>query len=68
MKKFFYEKPTQIMFLDKDGEPQGGIAYKNEVICVCRGTVFTNKDFNEDEKFMELAWINLTDEVLGSYR
>lgn len=37
----FFETPTQVKFWDPDGgHYTAGIAYKDEIICGCRGGVF----------------------------
>ena len=43
MKKYF-ENPKQVRFMDYDGTTHTGIAYKNEIICVCCGGVYEIED------------------------
>ena len=42
--RLFFEKPTQVRFMDYDGTINIGIAYKNEIICACCGGVYEIED------------------------
>ena len=54
--KDYYEKPTQVLFLDfesiADGAEGiryiGGIAYQDEIICGCCGGIFSIKELIEE--------------------
>ena len=62
--KNFYEKPTQVAFIEKDDEEDRltnyGIAFQETVICACCGGVF---ELAEVEIVKELAWIPFKDEI-----
>ena len=74
----YYETPTQVKFLDYDNmEWCGGIAYKNEIICLCCGGVvdiedylencedcLPNMDVNPIVPFSK--WVNLSNECIGN--
>lgn len=65
MKKFF-EEPTQVAFVDTTSlneEIRYGIAYKNEIICGCCGTVFELGSYAK--VLEELPWISLEEEIKG---
>lgn len=67
MKKF-YEKPTQVRFLENEhitDEPHwiGGIAFEDKVICGECGAVI---ELNDIEAIVELHWISISDEILGT--
>ena len=50
-KKFRYDKPTQVKFIDFDAYGvfyHGGIAYGTEIICACCGRVFEIADIWAD--------------------
>lgn len=65
MKKYF-EVPTQVEWFDKDNEYWiGGIAYKNEIICGCCGSVIKLEEI-EDDKVMPLEWYNISDAIVGN--
>ena len=59
-KIFKFEQPTQIMFLDMDGdEPRwlGGIGYESNIICGCCGGLIELAD-------LWLDWENCKDDPL----
>lgn len=58
MEKKYYDNPTQVAFLDFDGDLSYGIAYKDEIICACCGSVF---EIEEVEIIKELDWLNFED-------
>lgn len=67
MKKF-YEKPTQVRFLEKEYHPHGhywigGIAFEDKVIC---GECSAAIELNDIEAIVELKWISISDEILGT--
>ena len=73
---FYYDKPTQVKFLDFDGEEPywiGGIAYYNEVICGCCGGVFKIYELYEraeehkykDSPIEALIWIDINEAIKG---
>ena len=65
--KRYYERPTQVRWLDTENKRWfGGIAYRNEIICGCCGGVFELDSFEEDE-VEELGgyWVNIEEEIRG---
>ena len=60
-KRFKFNLPTQVKFLDFDGDDDGkpvwlgGIAYQDVIICGCCGTAIDLEEFWED-------WHDLKDE------
>lgn len=69
----FFEVPTQIKFYEATEEDYiGGIAYRNEIICGCCGSVFEISDViaeaEEDgieEPIVKLPWIDIQSEIIG---
>ena len=58
---FYFEKPTQVKFIEKreeDEEPReiGGIAYKNEIICLECGGVIPCEDV---KKLTPMEWADI---------
>ena len=74
----YYGTPCQVRFIDL-GDPNnptmcGGIAYKDEIICGCCGTVLSIQEIiNDAEKagvhfddaIIELDWIDIDQEIIG---
>lgn len=61
----YFNEPTQVRFKDDfEEEPRwiGGIAYRDEVICMECGSTVDLEDVVEIE---ELPWISLSEEVMG---
>lgn len=55
MTKDYYERPTQVLFLDFESVTDiteiryiGGIAYQDEIICGCCGGIFSIEELIED--------------------
>ena len=72
MKKFF-DKPTQVLFVDEEGTWCSGIAYHDEIICGCCGGIFDIEEVIEfapeyvQQPIHEYeTWIDLSDEIKGS--
>ena len=73
--KTYYEKPTQVVFVDPDapGEWIVGIAYCDEIICGCCGGVFSIEDVIEmaQESGVKNAiheyadWLDIANEISG---
>lgn len=71
--KVYFNKPTQVKFWDYDnGEYVGGIAYKDEIICGCCGSIFSLAEVCEyaeqDGKTAIIEydyWVNLSEEIIG---
>ena len=62
----FFEYPTQVKFIDPyDGRQLAGIAYKDEVICGCCGTVYSIKVLTKNPIEI-LSWVNIIDEIIGN--
>ena len=48
--KRYYERPTQIRWFDTENKRWfGGIAYRNEIICGCCGSILELDEFEEGE-------------------
>ena len=63
MKKF-YDVPTQVCFYDDENELKFGIAYHDEIICGCCGSIY---EISEVRQVCELDWINISDAISGDY-
>lgn len=69
----FFEVPTQVKFYEAAEEDYtGGIAYRNEIICGCCGSVLEISDViaevEEDgieEPIVKLPWIDIQSEIIG---
>jgi hypothetical protein len=69
----FFETPTQVKFWDPDGgHYTAGIAYKDEIICGCCGSVFEIEEIIEDTKNDGVVpiipyelWVDLVSEIAG---
>lgn len=70
----FFENPKQVKFWDSADEDYcSGIAYHDEIICGCCGSVFEIKDIIDEaaEDGIENAiipfgfWVDLTAEIAG---
>lgn len=72
----YYDKPTQVKFYDPENDDYcAGIAYCDEIICLCCGAVFDLNEYEQEirEDFPEvkvpiivdLPWISLNEECLG---
>ena len=72
----YYDKPTQVKFLDFDGEEPywiGGIAFHDVVICGCCGdTVEISELYERAEEcgygyspIEALIWIDISEEIKG---
>ena len=75
-KTLHYDKPTQVKFLDFDGEEPywiGGIAFHDVVICGCCGdTVEISELYEKAEEcgygyspIEALIWIDISEEIKG---
>ena len=74
----YYGTPCQVKFWDC-GDPNrpllsGGIAYHDEIICGCCGTVLSIQDIIDDAKecgihwddaIIELEWIDIEEAIRG---
>ena len=79
MKNVYFNAPKQVMFalLEVDGnlEWYAGIAYKDEVICSCCGSVFEIKELVENAEAFGLKeaiypyedWISFADAITDDY-
>ena len=75
MKKYnYFEVPTQVKFWEYFDERYfGGIAYRNEIICGCCGTIFSISKIyefapdtlEEDPIVVYDTWVNLSSEICG---
>ena len=65
-KDYYFEYPTQVKFIDPyDGRQLAGIAYKDEVICGCCGTIYSIKVLIK-KPIEILSWVNIIDEIMGN--
>ena len=72
MMKTYFEKPTQVMFVDEEGTNQFGIAYEDYIICGCCGGVFYIEDVIDNAPegcgkpiYEYSVWNNVADEIFG---
>ena len=66
IKNNYFEYPTQVKFIDPyDGRQLAGIAYKDEVICGCCGTIYSIKVLTK-HPIEVLPWVNIIDEIIGN--
>lgn len=69
----FFEVPTQVKFYEAAEEDYiGGIAYRNEIICGCCGSVLEISDViveaeeeGIEEPIIKLPWIDIQSEIIG---
>lgn len=66
MSKYFY-CPRQVVFIFNNGdcyERWSGIAYHNEIICGCCGSIFDLEDESKEIEIEKvLPWVSLTEEI-----
>lgn len=61
-----YERPTQVRWFDDvEGVWIGGIAYRDEIICGCCGSILELDEFEEGEVVELGNWINIEEEIRG---
>ncbi len=76
MNKSYFEKPTQVKFVEPHVEEVAwlaGIAYRDEVICGCCGGVFEIDEIVESAKDFQIEspievydfWVDISDEIIG---
>lgn len=72
--KEYFDTPMQVAFYDMENEGYiGGIAYRDEIICLECGGIIKIADFIDEMKelyptkrpIIELPWISVSDECLG---
>ena len=64
--KRYYEVPTQVRWFDIDDKRWiGGIAYRNEIICGCCGSILEFDEFEEGEVVELGEWVNIEEEIRG---
>ena len=77
----WFEVPTQVQFWECEIEDYvGGIAYRNEIICGCCGSVIQIEDLYEqvrdaaadgevapmeDEVIIVMTWVPINEEIVG---
>lgn len=67
----WFERPTQVRWIDEEGTWHTGIAYGDEIICACCGGVQEIDEVYEyapkhiEKPIVVLEWIDLTDEING---
>ena len=69
-----YDSPTQVMFYDfNESQWVSGIAYGDEVICGCCGSVFSLEEIHaeaaedglESGVYAYSNWIDISEEIMG---
>lgn len=61
----YFEKPTQVKFLDRDNNRWvGGIGYHDEIICGCCGGILETDVF-ADYEVITYDWMDISDEIIG---
>lgn len=61
----FFEKPTQVKFLDRSHNMWvGGIACHDEIICGCCGCIFKIDEF-ADHEIVTYDWMDINEEIIG---
>lgn len=61
-----YDRPTQVRWFDSESNRWiGGIAYRDEVICGCCGSIFELNEFEEGEVVELGDWVNIEEEIRG---
>ena len=61
-----YERPTQVRWFDDvEGVWVGGIAYRDEIICGCCGSILKLDEFEENEVVELGNWVNIEEEIRG---
>ena len=65
--KTYYERPTQVRWLDTENKRWiGGIAYRDEIICGCCGSILEFDEFKEGEVVeLDKWWVNIEEEIRG---
>lgn len=54
-----YEIPTQVLFIDDEGYSRVGIAYGDEIICACCGSIF---EVDETPVYQEMSiWTDFSE-------
>lgn len=72
-KKMYFEKPTQVVWIDEDNHSHAGIAYHDEIICGCCGGIQSIEEIYEfapegiENPITELEWISIREEIGGDY-
>ena len=68
----YFDRPTQVMFCDEEGEWLAGIAYCGEIICGCCGGVVEIEEIYEfcpnnvkNPIYIYSQWIDISDEIRG---
>ena len=68
----YFDRPTQVMFCDEEGCWKGGIAYCDEIICGCCGSIYDIEEIYElcsnnvkNPIYTYSQWINISDEIRG---
>lgn len=80
--KTYFERPVQVVFRDPNQWSKnlylGGIAYRDEIICGCCGSVFEIQDLVDiytcngaeviDEEYFRVYedWVDLNYEIIGN--
>lgn len=63
-----YEKPMQVRWFDDENKRWiGGIAYRDEIICGCCGTILKLSEFKDSEVVEYDTWVNVEEELRGDW-
>ena len=72
MKYDYFEVPTQVKFWDTLSEDYiGGIAYRDEIICGCCGSIFKISEIYEsapntlEDPIVVYDWVNISSKICG---
>ena len=64
--KTYYERPTQVRWFEIEEKRWfGGIAYRDEIICGCCGSILELNEFEEYEVVELGDWVNIEEEIRG---
>lgn len=67
IKNLSFSTPRQVWFRhDYDDNPCAGIAYNNEIICLCCGATFPMDEVNYISYYDD-GWIDISDVVWGEF-
>ncbi len=68
----YFEKPTQVIWIDEEGTKHAGIAYCDEIICACCGGIQEIEEVYEYcpegmVAIQVLDWIDISEEIGGDW-
>lgn len=56
----YFDKPTQVQFIDDEDNVCYGIAFQDNIICACCGSIFP---IDEITIIASLEWVNFEEEI-----